>query len=1041
MKANTKIQLVGNHLLNLKQELELLGFTTNQNTGVVEGISILSIVGERDEESVNKELYTPPFDSRLYRKTFLPTLLKNAESIFSKYPGLYGKGFSLHHLGKSDGSFNDAEYLIISNNSLFHPLLEKNERIYSMHWPTNKFLEALVNDKNVRRIDPPFNDFEWEAYYIEFINVLLKYFDSDHIILIQSNYAQYYFDDQELSCWERKSEFRDFIKKADRLFYDMTKCKCIPLQYTFIPGEKKKDILPQNFMGKRTHKKIAHEINELVCSDAGNAIMDFSNRVTEVLLPHIKDKKELQDSVLESLIESEPTDINDVLSVFLFFEDDDEALYTFFDKLETSGKCYPISEAKKLFFSNCDHLSVYEDIDHDLVESLLNFSKIIVLFTDRQYLEIDHDNKTVLLKSIEFREADVKKIANNGYVCDYREAEAAARNLELKIIRENTDSCDKPYTISFSDPGEFYESLFFINYKELMSMEIFSLRLSRADKKKEIVYDLERYLDERNSGAKLFELFDSCENVSLTLDGKEWNSDLADKARKAKLDYYCSYGEAVASVFSDIADDTFMFVMGESFYDTFHLGDFVRVIPYVTLWKRHAEKERGYTVNKIIVVTIERFSGLVKMNTDVDEVITLPSEQVYALNTYALSVKKRNLIGSAFRLKKSWGDPNMLDVLEVPEEYVTSNKYLLRFPSGLFEDSYTKAKLFFEKNGIIPENTVILFPYAQTAGNLESSEWQHVITYFKDTGYNVFTNVGLGEKPLDGTGSIDDKADVVLAMGALGAVLIGVQSGFMDSTAWLNILFKTILLFPLDNYQTVRLFLGNGRTLTDPFPPHSLSSRIEWRDGSACSIAISNDLESKTISDDIIGQAAYFIKGNHQYLRMTKTSHVKDADTDLNSYIRQALDMEEIVIMISAHDTAGKHWDKFLMKEELHLKSDLSANMYTSYIAYVDKGSDVFFEESKRSTNFSKKNFVITDKCDPSVLGCDKDLPSDNHCCLYSYAMDPLKATQSGIIINGIEYSKQKRGLNIVLYSKTLCHVIDSVFVDMWADEKLMIKR
>ena len=169
---------------------------------------------------------------------------------------------------------------------------------------------------------------------------------------------------------------------------------------------------------------------------------------------------------------------------------------------------------------------------------------------------------------------------------------------------------------------------------------------------------------------------------------------------------------------------------------------------------------------------------------------------------------------------------------------------------------------------------------------------------------------------------------------------------------------------------------------------------------------------------------------------------------NLNEYIEEAVKLPNLVIFISVCDSADRYWDRFENRHLLGLKEDLSAKWRMSYLAVIDKGNDVCSEllSDKWNGVESSYSFNDSDRSAAHIYGNEVseqygEIPTENHCWLYSCAMDKCKYTRSSIVINGIDYSLNKRGLNIVLYSKDKAVVIDSVNVDTFGDENLTVRR
>ena len=76
--------------------------------------------------------------------------------------------------------------------------------------------------------------------------------------------------------------------------------------------------------------------------------------------------------------------------------------------------------------------------------------------------------------------------------------------------------------------------------------------------------------------------------------------------------------------------------------------------------------------------------------------------------------------------------------------------------------------------------SVIFSPYAKSVPKISDEIWQSAIKYYKDKGYELYTNVAKGEAPLNETlplsPSIKDFPKVVERAGAF----VGIRSGLCD---------------------------------------------------------------------------------------------------------------------------------------------------------------------------------------------------------------------------------------------------------------------
>ncbi|WP_022759215.1 hypothetical protein [Butyrivibrio fibrisolvens] len=99
---------------------------------------------------------------------------------------------------------------------------------------------------------------------------------------------------------------------------------------------------------------------------------------------------------------------------------------------------------------------------------------------------------------------------------------------------------------------------------------------------------------------------------------------------------------------------------------------------------------------------------------------------------------------------------------------------------------------------IIPGKAVILSPYAKSVISLSDSFWEDMVRLFKDREYQIFTNVGEEEKPLQGTEPISADISEMKSVVERAGLFIGLRSGLCDVLRTAKC--KKIAIFPDYNY-------------------------------------------------------------------------------------------------------------------------------------------------------------------------------------------------------------------------------------------------
>ena len=145
---------------------------------------------------------------------------------------------------------------------------------------------------------------------------------------------------------------------------------------------------------------------------------------------------------------------------------------------------------------------------------------------------------------------------------------------------------------------------------------------------------------------------------------------------------------------------------------------------------------------------------------------------------------------------------------------------------------------------------------------------------------------------------------------------------------------------------------------------------------------------------------------------------------DYQTYINYINDIKnDYLIIICSKDTPGN-----FLKNELTALGimDLSKNFQLSYAAILDEGVNIF-------EKISKDRLDVNDyiSYDGSVDGINISILSKGY----------LIGNISKIIIDNVEYSRNVRGLNFVIYNKRLKKCIDSVGFDLHIPEKICYRN
>lgn len=474
------------------------------------------------------------------------------------------------------------------------------------------------------------------------------------------------------------------------------------------------------------------------------------------------------------------------------------------------------------------------------------------------------------------------------------------------------------------------------------------------------------------------------------------------------------------------------------FFKYRHIGDATRTLKLISLFKLYHTQNRTIPIKKIVVITTEPIANLATIYPEIDSYIILTKSEIECLLEYLKIYNMKNRRAYNYYLDDNTINSNLMSIYKLPDNIPNQNE-ILRYPSRLTNDAVSNAMAILEKYNAEPLKTAIFFPYSYSSSDM--SNCLEAVNFFNRIGYTVFTNTGSDkEKELSGTQRLDALPTTVLALGSLGCLMIGAQNGFMDTMLWLKINIKNIIVFILKTPNDIKY--ADNRNLTERITRRENTTYIKLESA-----------EENELSEVLIEQSKYYIKGNIEksnFLNLMKTSSGIYSCENLNDYISETVKLDHVVIFVSVCDSANKYWNKFESRHLLNLKEDLARVWRLSYLAIIDKDNDVCIEQLSDKWNGTECHYSFFD-IDTSVLTSEVydsevikqygELLNENNCWIYSCAMDYMRYTKSSIVINGIDYSINKRGLNIVIYSKKLGCVIDSISVDTFGDPDLTVKR
>ncbi len=252
----TEIQIIGNSLEALERPLRQ------------KGIYIDSIIGYCSPFAMSGKKLSV-YDKYCDEINQMPILLnirKNLSQMLSDNADEYCSNYISPPVLQEVKYRNTTEYVIVMNTMCSYTLYEKEGTVYSDTFSENPFINDIRKDKDFcTQVFPFYEGFNWKYYYSEFVEAIKSRYDSEHIILIKVNAAQWMMNGQNIEFSDKKSmSYRNRIMQMDEFFVEQTHCLVIDEQFSRIPPKKIPCAVPYAQMSAFTYRQLQYHIERIV---------------------------------------------------------------------------------------------------------------------------------------------------------------------------------------------------------------------------------------------------------------------------------------------------------------------------------------------------------------------------------------------------------------------------------------------------------------------------------------------------------------------------------------------------------------------------------------------------------------------------------------------------------------------------------------------------------------------------------------------------------------------------------------------------------
>lgn len=263
-----------------------------------------------------------------------------------------------------------------------------------------------------------------------------------------------------------------------------------------------------------------------------------------------------------------------------------------------------------------------------------------------------------------------------------------------------------------------------------------------------------------------------------------------------------------------------------------HLGDAARTVKFVAPYKEYYSNDENYhfmdgkikginpkifpkdrKTSRIVAITTQLLSGVVRLCPDVDEILTFAKEDIDCIEQYARAgISKRNNIIPDEQSKKDWtkdiltGGNSQAERLLIPSD-------MLKTKLGkavVSRETLNETKKIIENCNIDTKKTIIILPYARSSSQLDMNVWKKIANTFKSWNYNVFTNVGKTETAIDGTTPLCVPVDVFCALAETGCLIVGIQNGLVDVLIRLELNARMYIISVIRTNEDLQYALNRG---------------------------------------------------------------------------------------------------------------------------------------------------------------------------------------------------------------------------------------
>ena len=489
MKKRIRIQIIGNYLNKIRYSLNRAGIYTED---FLANGNPLGIVSLSDDDK--KDIAFPEVIQTANNKVTQLTLRKNLDEYLSHNEDVFKSNEKIPGIGKAVRLKNTSSYVIICNTNLVYPLFLYKDNLYSGTSPENEFSEYLRQEGAVNVIPSVcFNNIR--SLFDKYIEILLKEYDRNHIILIKTAPSLWYLENGNFKLFDdNTARLRKFINEADNYFIEKTHCAVVNTFERFVPdGLLKESLLPCAYYPDFAYDELSADVISLIndienrqVSVRKDAEKNTSFRENlhsageEEFLQFLVEKSKDGSSVsvkdisfIEKYTESKHIDLDGLTGIFMLAgqasPQNDFSKIAF--NLLHNDSCSAVAQSLHRYKNNREYLNHY------------SYFRGIIPEINGAYIRMNHQyilgilpEQDIPIQLIPFRNQDTvdeKKVMDNGFFCSIHEAEALCKSMRFYVQRAKHGQGNHPVRLKYESKDSFLQSLYVLDYAYLLSNEPF----------------------------------------------------------------------------------------------------------------------------------------------------------------------------------------------------------------------------------------------------------------------------------------------------------------------------------------------------------------------------------------------------------------------------------------------------------------------------------------------------------------------------------------------------------------------------------------